>query len=88
MVVECCKNATDRTKSPKSIAKIFSAGAGDERHSSNTFTVAITVSTVLLLIPNHHLRSILQRGLRVLAVYLRVYALSNRYSHHTDHHVQ
>ena len=65
MVVECCKNATDRTKSPKSIQKIFSAGAGDERHSSNTLTVEITVLTVLLLIPNLQVLWFLQRGLAV-----------------------
>ena len=65
MVVECCKNATDRTKSPKSIAKFFSAGAGDERHSSNTLTVEITVLTVLLLIPNLQVLWFLQRGLAV-----------------------
>ena len=86
MVVECCKNATDRTKSPKSIAKIFSAGAGDERHSSNTLTEAITVLTVLLLIPNLQVLWVLQRGLAVECP--QVSSLSNGCSHHTDHHVQ
>ena len=65
----CCINATSYTENPKSVAKKEKVEAGDERHSSNTlnlmWTVGLTVSTVLLLIPIVHLLSILQRGLWV-----------------------
>jgi len=65
----CCINATSYTENPKSVAKKEKVEAGDERHSSNTlnlmWTVGLTVSTVLLLIPNLQDLSILQRGLWV-----------------------
>ena len=87
----CCINATSYTEKPKSVAKKEKVEAGDERHSSNTlnlmWTVGLTVSTVLLLIPSLQDLSILQRGLWVLAGYLRVCELSNAHSHHRDHHV-
>ena len=88
----CCINATSYTEKPKSVAKKEKVEAGDERHSSNTlnlmWTVGLTVSTVLLLIPCPQDLSILQRGLWVYQGYRRVYAQSNAHSHHRDHHVQ
>ena len=86
----CCINATSYTENPKSVAKKEKVSDHDERHSSNTLnllrTVGLTVSTVLLLIPNLQVLWFLQRGLAVECP--QVLSLSNGCSHHTDHHVQ